>query len=124
MTANQNPTPEQISKLPKWAQSYINNLEKKVQSSNELLDGMGNYEEGARFYFQKNVGGKRQTFWIPADTSVFVAKEDNSNEEDPWEIMRFTPEAGSEVSVWVEGAYATTSARSSNHIHVGVEDIR
>ena len=61
-----NPTPEQIARLPKWAQEYIGRTESKLaQSERELSELKGGTLENPdqqKFYVERYGG---EPFWLP-----------------------------------------------------------
>jgi hypothetical protein len=45
------PTPEQIAKLPKWAQEYTHDLERRVETSERVLKDYKDSQTPSEFYY-------------------------------------------------------------------------
>ncbi|URG17452.1 hypothetical protein Mbo2_082 [Rhodococcus phage Mbo2] len=57
------PTPEQIAKLPKWAQEHIRHLRRERDEARRKADVLENTQERSRIWWEESYGG---------DTNVFL----------------------------------------------------
>lgn len=76
------PTPEQIAKLPKWAQQHIEQLTRKRDFATETLAEVldKSHTEGAQWYYVVP-GTQNDVVWLPAGAHLRVATIDSDPEK-------------------------------------------
>ena len=110
------PTPEQIAKLPKWAQSYIQRTENLLRRSQGELEALRSGSlvnaERQKFYVDNFEG---QSFWLPQYARLAFKQDPTTSRSTPDFSIRESDDklGGVEVNCSVNGRLAVLPKASN-----------
>ena len=118
------PTPEQIAKLPKWAQNYIQRTENRLRRSQDemeaLLSGSLVDAERQKFYVDNF---ESQSFWLPRYGRLCFKQDPTNGQSTPDLSVRESDDklGGIEVNCSINGRLSVLP-RASNVVQLAILD--